>query len=237
MVPADISLSRTQLFLTRVLDGSRRVLEVGCGEGQLSWRLAHMGYVVTGVDAKLPRTVPTHPNLSFVRGDFLNWKSAQRFDAIVFEHVLHQLPALTAALAKAKTLLDPGGMVVIDDFDVQMPDDDTARWFFEMRAMSTLAGVYPREKVKDLEVDEPVKRWKEVCGDVHTGVAMLDGLRAIGDVVEAERGAYLYRALSTDLIPKPRSTSVAEWLVNAEERRIGTGSIKPVGLRAVCRVR
>src|SRR5918911_1100142 len=100
MVPADVALNHSQLFLTRALAGRGRVLEVGCGSGQLAWRLAHLGLDVVGLDIALPAQRPSHPALKFEKADFYQYKD-EPFDAVVFTSSLHHLSPIEGAVRRA----------------------------------------------------------------------------------------------------------------------------------------
>ena len=126
MVPADVALNHSQLFLTRALSGKARVLEVGCGTGQLAWRLAHLGLDVVGVDIRLPAVRPSHPALRFEKADFYQFKD-EPFDVVVFTSSLHHLNPLEGAVRRARNLLKPSGLLVVDDFDLAAPDEEIGR--------------------------------------------------------------------------------------------------------------
>ncbi len=261
MLPADLALNHSQLFLTRVLAGKKRVLEVGCGNGQLSWRLAHLGLQVVGLDIALPRQRPTHPRLRFEKGDFYKFKD-EPFDAVLFTSSLHHLHPLEGALRRARNLLLPTGLVVLDEFDRLAADEDTARWYYEAGGLLTQAGVFKAEREhpghrphgthgghaghgshaghgRPSGAEDPLARWQrehQHLPELHTGRTMLDGLRKVGELIEVTRVAYLFRSLCVRLGEAPRGLNVAEFLLQAEEQRIRGGSLRAVGLRAVCRV-
>lgn len=256
MVPGDVALNHTQLFLTRVLGGKGRVLEVGCGGGQLAWRLAHLGLDVVGVDIALPAQRPSHPSLRFEKGDFYQFKD-EPFDAVVFTSSLHHLFPLDGAVRRARNLLKPAGLIVVDEMDVLAPDEVTLRWYYEAQSLLAHAGVLPvldhghahhghpghapppaLHLVGKDDLD-PKVRWRDEHAHhppLHTGDAMLAALRDVGGLLEVTRGAYLFRALGALLGSGPRDLNVANWLLQTEERRIRGGSLKGTGLRAVCRV-
>ncbi|MDA8369099.1 MAG: class I SAM-dependent methyltransferase [Nocardiopsaceae bacterium] len=95
-----------------------RVLDVGCGEGLLVQRLAPVSEHVTGIDtdtaalATAKTRTTGRGNVTLVSADFLTAETAElepeSFDLVVFVAVIHHMD-LTAALAKARTLLRPGG--------------------------------------------------------------------------------------------------------------------------------
>lgn len=238
MVPADVALNHTQLFLTKVLAGKGRVLEVGCGGGQLAWRLAHLGLNVVGLDIALPAQRPTHPALRFEKGDFFQFKD-EPFDAVLFTSSLHHLDPLEGAVRRARNLLKPSGLIVIDEFDLKAPDEPTLRWYYETQSLLAHAGVLPIERVTGKDDLDPLQRWRDehaAYPPLHTGDGLLGALRSVGALEEVTRGAYLFRGLGALLGGSPRDLNIANWLLATEERRIRGGSLKGVGLRAVCRV-
>ena len=93
------------------LDGER-VLEVGCGAGHLTRRLAERGVDVTGIDA--------NPNASEIAGtDRVQTMRAEAldfpddsFDVVVSVHAIEHIPELEAALEEMGRVLRPGGRVL-----------------------------------------------------------------------------------------------------------------------------
>lgn len=261
MVPGDVALNHSQLFLTRVLAGRARVLEVGCAGGQLAWRLAHLGLDVVGVDIALPAQRPSHPSLRFEKADFFQFKDGP-FDAVVFTSSMHHLSPLEGAVRRARNLLTPGGLLVLDELDLAAPDENTLRWYYETQSLLAHAGVLtewaeapghghghghaghtgherPPQRLTGKDDLDPKARWKDEHAHhppLHAGEAMLSALREVGTLAEVTRGAYLFRSLGAQLGSSPRDLNVANWLLATEERRIRGGSLKGVGLRAVCRV-
>lgn len=256
MVPGDVALNHSQLFFTRVLTGLRalpgsaRVLEVGCGSGLLAWRLAHLGFDVVGLDIALPADRPSHPALRFEKGDFFQFKD-EPFDAVIFTSSLHHLNPLEGAVRRARNLLKPSGLIVVEEFDHLAPDEATARWTYELQGLLRLTGVLSSAHHHEhghghghrpshvSENENPLIRWQEEHAHMpplHSGEAMLTALRGVGELSEVTRGAYLFRAMSAQLGAGPRDLNVAEWLLATEERRIRGGTLKGVGLRVVCRI-
>jgi ubiquinone/menaquinone biosynthesis C-methylase UbiE len=101
---------------------SLRILEVGCGNGWLSARLADIpGSLVTGLDinqAEINQAcrVFNKDNLEFVYDTFNEDAFAdEKFDVIVFAASLQYFPSVKAILQQALALLDEGGEVHIMD--------------------------------------------------------------------------------------------------------------------------
>lgn len=105
------------------LDAShRRVLDVGCGTGLMSAKLARSGRHTLGVDLSAAMIARArrrrHANLDFIHGDAedLPVESA-RFDAVVNLISLHHYPNPDGALAEFRRALRPGGRLVLVAFD------------------------------------------------------------------------------------------------------------------------
>ena len=105
-----------------VLDGSEWVLDIGCGDGFLTRKIAaHASTgLVVGIDAS-PRMVATahraHPSGAawprFVRGDARRLPFGRCFDMAVSFNALHWVPELDEALSGIAAVLRPGGRSVI----------------------------------------------------------------------------------------------------------------------------
>ncbi len=90
----------------------RRVLDVGCGSGELGHTLEQRGHHVTGVD----RREPEFPLSEFVEADIssgLPIEEDQPFDVILFADVLEHVPDPLALLRQAVSHLAPHGTVIV----------------------------------------------------------------------------------------------------------------------------
>ena len=102
------------------LQGSERVLDIGCGDGRITAEIAaHVpsGSVV-GVDSSHDMiafaaghfTPAARPNLRFQVADAHNLPFGEEFDLIVSFNALHWLPDPAPALRSIRAALKPGGM-------------------------------------------------------------------------------------------------------------------------------
>jgi ubiquinone/menaquinone biosynthesis C-methylase UbiE len=91
------------------LDDGLRVLEVGCGQGHLTKRLAERGLDVTGIDANpnAPEVAGTDRVLH-MHGEDLTFDD-DTFDVIVSIHALEHIPPLRDAIAEMARVLRKGG--------------------------------------------------------------------------------------------------------------------------------
>lgn len=95
------------------------VVDLGCGNGALTQKLAQRGYRVLGVDASaemLAKARALHPDLRFVAGDAAALTLDEPADAIFSNAVFHWIdtdkqPQLASSLAAA---LRPGGQLVCE---------------------------------------------------------------------------------------------------------------------------
>jgi ubiquinone/menaquinone biosynthesis C-methylase UbiE len=114
--------------VARVAPDGARVLEVGCGPGHLSTRIAHHGFDVTGLDldpAMIARAQANtdragnrggrHP--SFLVGDVAALAFPDRsFDLVVSTLSMHHWADPAAGLAEIGRVLRPGARALIWDF-------------------------------------------------------------------------------------------------------------------------
>jgi ubiquinone/menaquinone biosynthesis C-methylase UbiE len=91
------------------LDDGLNVLEVGCGQGHLTKRLAERGVEITGIDAN-----PNAPEIAgtdlvvHMRGEKLTFDD-ETFDVVLSVHAIEHIPALDEAVAEMARVLKPGG--------------------------------------------------------------------------------------------------------------------------------
>ena len=113
-------LSRRDRWLdTRVamLPGGASVLDVGCGAGRTSTKLAQMGLRVTAIDLSEVRIREAKEraqdlglNIDFFAGDAEQLDFApETFDAVHCAAILHHLPDVENDVVRLRNLLRPGG--------------------------------------------------------------------------------------------------------------------------------
>lgn len=114
-------------FLARAASIGPRVLELGCGEGDLAWDLARRGIEVTGIDLSPERIrnaasranaeARTFVAPKFAVGDLNTMElPAGPFDGVVAHDALHHVIELDALFARAERALRPGGTLLVLDF-------------------------------------------------------------------------------------------------------------------------
>lgn len=86
-----------------------RVLEVGCGQGHLTKRLAERGVDITGIDANPNASrISESDRVVYMRAEALEFDDDE-FDAIVGVHSIEHIPDLKGAFSEMARVLKPGG--------------------------------------------------------------------------------------------------------------------------------
>jgi SAM-dependent methyltransferase len=102
-----------------------RVLEVGCGRGDLARAIAALGYKVVAIDPEAPE------GAIFRSVSLEDFDDPGPFDAVVASRSLHHVPDLGGALDKVAALLRPRGVLVLNEHAWDRMDEATARWFLD----------------------------------------------------------------------------------------------------------
>ena len=182
-----------------------RVLEIGAGSGELAALLREGGYDVVAVDPASTSSGVTPAALTELD------EPPASFDAAVAVVSLHHVEPLEASCAHLATLLRPGAVLLIDEFDVARFDERAAAWQLD-RAEHAPEHV-PRT---------PAEFVAQMRGHLHSLERITGALSDAFEVAEPLRGAYLYRWL------------VPPGLRDAEERLIAEGALPATGARLRC---
>jgi len=186
-----------------------RVLEVGCGQGELTTALAVAGYDVLGIDPLAPQ------GDLFRRLKLEDLEETEPFDAIVAGSSLHHISDLDAGLDKIAKLLPSGGVLVVDEFAWDRLDEATLDWFYGQRRALAAAG--HGEAPGSLE--EQRLEWEAEHLGLHGFAALREGLGVRFDEREFEWVPYLHRLLA----------GVATEVL--EQALIDAGAIQALGFR------
>lgn len=147
-------LAYTQLFLDRMHDKGRPVLDVGCGMGGLSAQLAARGFTPVALTPDVHQIAyiqRKYPTLELIRGRFEDIDAAAnagRFGTIINSESF-QYVDLEKAVPLVKQLLAPGGRWLIGDFfrrsEAFRGSGHPWSKFKEVLAANGLAIVYERD--------------------------------------------------------------------------------------------
>jgi SAM-dependent methyltransferase len=127
------SRDRLEAF-ERILPGSRRrILDVGCGPGYFLKAAKERGWRTTGIEPSRQASAHARELGIDVTEGFFNDETAPtlgRFDVVHFNNVLEHVPNPIRIVARARDLLDAGGIICLN-----VPNDFTP---FQMSAASAL---------------------------------------------------------------------------------------------------
>ena len=132
------------------LDRPLRILDLGAGNGWLSYRLAQRGHIVAAIDLLLnPQDglgTYVHYDATFtpVQAEFdrLPFDDAQ-FDLTIFNASLHYAVNYETTLCEALRVLHPGGQIVVLDSPVYRTSSSGAQMVREREAAFTQAYGFP----------------------------------------------------------------------------------------------
>jgi len=94
-----------------------RILDLGCGSGELSAQIAHSGAQVTGVDASaamIAAAKSQHPGADFEVQDAHSLSYRAAFEAVFSNAALHWMAPLDSVFAGVARALVPGGRLALE---------------------------------------------------------------------------------------------------------------------------
>ena len=94
-----------------------RILDVGCGTGQLTAEIARSGARVTGLDSSpemLAEARRNYPHLHFVQADAADFSFDEAFDAVFSNAALHWVRNQEGAARSIARAVRPGGRLVAE---------------------------------------------------------------------------------------------------------------------------
>lgn len=194
-----------------------RVLEIGCGDGELALALAGAGHEVTAIDPQAPEG-PTFHNTTLE-----DFASDTRFDAVVASVSLHHITDVELGVNKVADLLRPGGFLVLEEFARERFSGATARWYFHQRQALAAAGV------EDMPEPDRFEAWLDRWAQEHTDVHPFSELR--------KHITRRFEERHFSWIPYLYDYRLADALEPLERELINSGAIDATGLRYVGELR
>jgi trans-aconitate methyltransferase len=94
-----------------------RILDLGCGPGQLTSKIAEAGAHVVGIDSSpemIGQARQNYPNLQFKLADATQFSFEEPFDAVFSNAVLHWVRDAESAVRNIASCLRPGGRFVAE---------------------------------------------------------------------------------------------------------------------------
>ncbi|KJR96236.1 MAG: methyltransferase type 11 [Peptococcaceae bacterium BRH_c4a] len=112
-------VSRLGLDVVRLLDPrpGERILDLGCGTGDLANEIVMEGAVPLGIDAApsmIEKARVKYPDIAFEVGDGLTFRTAEQFDAVFSNAALHWMKPASSVVETIWLALRPGGRFVAE---------------------------------------------------------------------------------------------------------------------------
>ncbi len=199
-----------------------RVLEVGCGSGELALALSAGGWRVTAVDPEAPEGEP------FVRAavEELDAAEYEPFDAAVMVLSLHHARDVWAVLDKVCSLLRPRGVLVVDELRKEhLADEATAAFFYYQHISLLCAGRKGSGGGGHPPMGDSFESWFSRLSEHRASV------HGEGDVLAALEERFATRSLSYG--PFLFRQGLDAEVEPLERKLIEEGGILPTGLRWV----
>ncbi len=242
MDPYEFGVSKTLEFIQKHLPHSPsvKILEVGAGRGRLAARLREAGLEVDAID-KSGKAVEMakESGVTVYEADILNYKSDKPYDCVVFCMSAHHVSPLGNALDRVGKLLQPGGMLILEEYATEDADKATTVWYEQTRALGISLDIFECDDEDPFaNLGDPLAAWgKEHSshGDHHfnTGAELISEISRRFEILDVSHGPYFYRYLAPRFSRKVLEKNLSENLLKLEEILIAAKQIRPLGLRIV----
>jgi SAM-dependent methyltransferase len=170
-----------------------------------------------------------------IRADFLDFED-EPFDVILFSQSLHHIHPLDEAVDKASELLKSGGLLIVEDFGVDLADQRTAERRYAMESELKKSG-HLIDETSQTQIDgQALLRWRAdhlSHPPISTCWQMREALKKKFDIKYEERAPYLYRYALESLAAVESGFSAAQSLISTERLLIERGHIQAIGVRWV----
>jgi SAM-dependent methyltransferase len=204
MAPADL-----RAFVRANLpEPPARVLEVGAGAGALARALRQVGYDVLAIDPKSAGEDVREVPLAELD------EPAGSFAAAIAVVSLHHVDPLEESCRRLGELVEPGGTLVVDEFDVGTFDVRAAAWWLDQR-----------RALGEAQPETPEELVDEHREHLHPLARILAALQPHFELGPPLRGAWLHR------------WNLGDSLRAVEEEAIARGDLPATGARVVGRRR
>jgi SAM-dependent methyltransferase len=225
-------------FVKRFLPNDcRRILEVGCGTGELAACLSRDGYGVVAIDIDPEAVAATH-RLG-VDSRVAKWPdfSDGCFDAVLFTRSLHHIHPLDRAVQHAADTLREGGRIIIEDFAHESADERTLRWFVSTVRLLQATGSLAEDDEflqKVLSKTRTLKAWRQNHEDeLHTAAEIRAQLEKTSRSVIRQNAACYFRYAASAVTKTEKRNPILQAFAEQEQMLSAQGAITALGRRFV----
>ncbi|HVT45233.1 MAG TPA: methyltransferase domain-containing protein [Thermoanaerobaculia bacterium] len=237
----DIATRATVVLVTACLRAPARVLEIGCGGGDVAADLRDLGYSMKAIESDAHRVAEARAKgIDAICGVWPEVDYSE-CDAVLFSRSLHHITDLHGAVKAARTAAGDNGLLLVDDFDFHSADPRTIEWIaFKVREANE-GGMIVSEAVEEfatslLHAPDPVVAWHSGHDDdLHSPSEMLAAIAELFVVESVEDVPYAFRYLIPVLDDTPAAVVWVRDMME-QERRLGEiGNIRLIGRKVVAR--
>ena len=171
----DMVYGKILQFALNHLKGKKRVLEIGCGPGYISLELARNGYDVMGIDVsaysiqianQMAQENPFQEgfgHLEYQKCDFLLSDFPENsFDAICFFQTLHHFDSPELVIEKAKTILKPDGIIIVNEPSRDLITPKDAAFYALIRILLSVSNHW-YSNIHIPKSEEELKKYAHEC--------------------------------------------------------------------------
>ncbi len=226
-------------FIKRFLPSEcRRILEVGCGTGELAACLSNDEYSVVAIDSDSDSVAAARR--LHVDARIATWPNfaGGQFDAILFTRSLHHIHPLAESIKHAAGSLAEGGLIIVEDFAYESADEKTLHWFGSALRLLEATGLLSADESlnKSLSKTETLEVWRNNHeAELHTAAEIGLQLEEVLGRVTREDAAYYFRYIANVIGATKRRTAILQAFAEQEETMAADGSIVALGRRFVAR--
>src|SRR5699024_12365283 len=94
---------------------NEKILDIGCGTGDLTKKIAEKGAIPTGIDAyneMIETAKQKYSDITFIKADATSYRSDEKFDAVLSNAALHWLTDPESVIKTIASALSSGGRYV-----------------------------------------------------------------------------------------------------------------------------
>lgn len=223
MRPIDVGLNETFRFIDENLPSQKlRILEIGCGTGELAKRLQDTGHTVIAIDSS-SETIESARRFG-IDARVAAWPdfAEEPFDAILFTRSLHHIRPLLNALERARQLLKSDGHLIVEDFAFSNVQRSVADWFYLLLKVLESCDVL-------LEAEESFGRkllrgkgsfdlWREHTHEINSAREVFDATNDNFEVLKVRWVPYLYRYVSQMVEDSNRGAEIVARVFDLEKK-------------------
>lgn len=228
MSNSPVATAYTHAFVRTALPaGAKRILEIGCGEGELAERLLQDRLDVVAIDAD--EACVAAAKARGLEARRAEWPAdlGGDFDAVLFTRSLHHVHDLDGAVAAAGRALRSEGRLIVEDFRAEGGTQRSADWYRAMVEELANGGML----TDGADVQALIGKLPPASHDgheLHSSHAIAAALDRRFEV-SAAGAAYYFRYLE----PCLRDVGAARWLLDVELEQIAADAIDPLGQRFI----